>query len=46
LANGETAPPRRGATWTYLTVDQPFGTGMERIMKGLARKARSGRFWG
>jgi preprotein translocase subunit SecA len=46
LANGETAPPRRGATWTYLTVDQPFGTGIERIMKGLARKARSGRFWG
>ena len=46
LANGETAPPRRGATWTYLTVDQPFGTGMERIMKGLARKARSGKFWG
>ncbi len=46
LARGETAPPRRGATWTYLTSDQPFGTGMERIMKGLARKARSGRLWG
>jgi len=46
LSNGDTTPPRRGATWTYLTVDQPFGTGMERLMKGLARKARSGRLWG
>lgn len=46
LAAGETAPPRRGATWTYLTVDLPFGTGLERILKGLARKARSGRLWG
>lgn len=46
LANGETTPPRRGATWTDLTVDQPFGTGMERIMKGLARKAKSGSLWG
>jgi len=46
LASGEKTPPRRGATWTYLTVDQPFGTGMERLMKGLARKARSGRLWG
>jgi len=46
LASGERTPPRRGATWTYLTVDQPFGTGMERIMKGLARKVRSGSLWG
>jgi preprotein translocase subunit SecA len=28
----------RGATWTYLTSDQPFGTFSERIMKGLRRK--------
>lgn len=28
----------RGATWTYLTTDQPFGTLSERIMKGLRRK--------
>ncbi len=28
----------RGATWTYLTTDQPFGTFSERIMKGLRRK--------
>lgn len=28
----------RGATWTYLTTDQPFGRLGERIMKGLRRK--------
>jgi preprotein translocase subunit SecA len=28
----------RGATWTYLTTDQPFGTLAERIAKGLRRK--------
>jgi preprotein translocase subunit SecA len=31
-------PSQRGATWTYLTTDQPFGTGTERIMRGLVRK--------
>ncbi len=31
-------PTQRGATWTYLTTDQPFGTATERIMKGLMRK--------
>jgi len=29
---------KRGATWTYLTTDQPFGTLGERIMKGLLRR--------
>ena len=28
----------RGATWTYLTTDQPFGMLGDRIMKGLRRK--------
>ena len=28
----------RGATWTYLTTDQPFGTLADRIGKGLRRK--------
>jgi preprotein translocase subunit SecA len=28
----------RGATWTYITSDQPFGTMGERIMKGLLKK--------
>jgi preprotein translocase subunit SecA len=39
-------PRQRGATWTYLTTDQPFGHLTERIMKGLRRMirhARSGR---
>jgi preprotein translocase subunit SecA len=31
-------PAQRGATWTYLTTDQPFGTATERIMRGLVRK--------
>jgi len=31
-------PSERGATWTYLTTDQPFGTATERIMRGLVRK--------
>jgi preprotein translocase subunit SecA len=28
----------RGATWTYLTTDQPFGTLSERFSKGIRRK--------
>jgi preprotein translocase subunit SecA len=28
----------RGATWTYITTDQPFGTLGERVVKGLRRK--------
>jgi preprotein translocase subunit SecA len=31
----------RGATWTYLTTDEPFGTMTERAMRGLVRMARS-----
>jgi preprotein translocase subunit SecA len=34
----EMDPSDRGATWTYLTTDQPFGTATERIMRGLMRK--------
>jgi preprotein translocase subunit SecA len=37
----EPAPPQRGATWTYLTTDNPFGTLTDRIRKGLLRKAGS-----
>ena len=29
-------PNERGAVWTYVTTDQPFGTMSERIIKGLA----------
>jgi len=41
LAEGESSsvdPSQRGATWTYLTTDQPFGTATERIMRGIVRK--------
>jgi preprotein translocase subunit SecA len=37
---GPNDPTQRGATWTYLTTDQPFGTGTERILRGLMRKYR------
>ena len=46
LEAGGELPARRGATWTYLTTDQPFGSGLERIMKSLARKAKSRQLWG
>jgi preprotein translocase subunit SecA len=32
-------PSQRGATWTYLTTDQPFGSASERIIRGLLRRA-------
>jgi preprotein translocase subunit SecA len=35
-------PSQRGATWTYLTTDQPFGSLTERVMRGLARIVRRG----
>lgn len=31
----------KGATWTYLTTDQPFGTLGERIMRGLLGKRKT-----
>jgi preprotein translocase subunit SecA len=49
LAEAETRsfdPSQRGATWTYLITDQPFGRLGDRFMRGLMRKARSRRFWG
>ncbi|HEV2990081.1 MAG TPA: hypothetical protein VG759_16680, partial [Candidatus Angelobacter sp.] len=30
-------PSQRGATWTYLTTDQPFGTASERILRSLLK---------
>lgn len=39
---GRFDPTQRGATWTYLTTDQPFGTWWQRIVRGLLRKAKSG----
>jgi preprotein translocase subunit SecA len=34
-------PTQRGATWTYLTTDNPFGTLGERALKALVRKVMS-----
>jgi preprotein translocase subunit SecA len=31
-------PRERGAVWTYLTTDQPFGSFTERMIRGLRRK--------
>jgi preprotein translocase subunit SecA len=39
-------PVQRGATWTYLTTDRPFGDSTERILRGLARKVQERRLWG
>jgi preprotein translocase subunit SecA len=40
----DTASPadwrERGATWTYLTTDEPFGTMTERAMRGLVKMVR------
>lgn len=30
----------RGATWTYLTSDQPFGTMTERILRGMMKRSQ------
>ena len=42
---GRQDPLERGATWTYLTTDQPFGTATERIMRGIVRKIRTRSLW-
>jgi preprotein translocase subunit SecA len=39
-------PTERGATWTYLTTDQPFGDWSERVLRGLLRKVQKGELWG
>jgi preprotein translocase subunit SecA len=33
-------PSERGATWTYLTTDNPFGSLTERVIKGAMRKVK------
>ena len=37
---GSAAGTERGATWTYLTTDEPFGSMTERAMRGLVRMVR------
>ena len=39
-------PSQRGATWTYLTTDMPFGDYTERVIRGLTRKATKRQLWG
>lgn len=39
-------PSERGATWTYLTTDRPFGDATERVLRGLMRKAVKRELWG
>jgi preprotein translocase subunit SecA len=39
-------PTERGATWTYLTTDRPFGDGTERVLRGLIRKVVTKSLWG
>jgi preprotein translocase subunit SecA len=34
------SPTERGATWTYLTTDQPFGTMQERFIRGMIAKIK------
>jgi len=40
-AEGFRDPGERGAVWTYLTKDEPFGSWTERILRGLIRKFSS-----
>jgi hypothetical protein len=42
---GGADPAQRGATWTYMTTDQPFGSRTERVFRGLMRKFEKGRVW-
>ena len=37
-AGGAPDPGERGAVWTYLMTDQPFGSWSQRVMRGLRRK--------
>ncbi len=39
-------PSERGATWTYISHDQPFGSQGQRFLRGIARKVRTRNFWG
>ena len=36
-------PSRRGATWTYITTDQPFGSWMQSALRDLLKKKARGR---
>lgn len=38
--SGDGMPRQRGATWTYLTTDEPFGPLTQRIMRALVKRFR------
>ena len=39
--SGAADPGERGAVWTYLTTDQPFGSFSQRLGRGIARRFKS-----
>jgi preprotein translocase subunit SecA len=41
-ADGDISSIDRGAVWTYLTTDQPFGVWTERFLKSILKKLRRG----
>jgi preprotein translocase subunit SecA len=43
IGAGHVVPKRRGATWTYLTTDEPFGPMTERILRRLVGIVRASR---
>ena len=45
-SGGGLDPRDRGAVWTYVTTDQPFGTFTERMLNGFRRKLNSKQLWG
>jgi hypothetical protein len=45
-SGGGQNPRERGAVWTYITTDQPFGTFTERVINGFRRKVKSRNIWG
>jgi len=48
FTSGDVDPLERGATWTYLTTDEPFGELSERLGRGLKRMlaSKTVRWWG
>lgn len=39
-------PSDRGATWTYISHDQPFGSVGQHFLHGMVRKLKTRSFWG
>lgn len=41
--NAADQPRERGATWTYITTDEPFGPATERVLRGIIKKFKGRR---